>query len=147
MATDINRINIIGRLTRDAELRYAPSGTAVANFDIACNKTFSQSGEKKEQVSYFPCLAWGKAGELITEYCKKGHRIAIEGRLQQRKWEDNDGNKKSKIEIVVEGFQFLNNKTESSSRDQDKGASGMGTSASDPSWDDANPFNDDDIAF
>lgn len=143
MATDINRINIIGRLTRDAELRYAPSGTAVANFDIACNKTFSQSGEKKEQVSYFPCLAWGKAGELITEYCKKGHRIAVEGRLRQRRWDDQDGKKRTKIEIVVEGFQFLEGRKDGT----DKGASGMGTSASDPTWDDANPFNDEDLPF
>ena len=145
MATDINRVNIIGRLTRDAELRYTPSGTAVANFDIACNKTFSQNGEKKEQVSYFPCLAWGKAGELITEYCKKGHRIAIEGRLQQRRWDDQDGKKRNKIEIVVEGFQFLEGRKDSTP--EDKGVSGMGTPASDPSWDDANPFSDEDVPF
>jgi len=71
MASDLNRVVLIGRLTRDPELRYTPAGTAVASFSLANGRTYSVSGEKKEQVSYFDCTAWSKLGEIITEYCKK----------------------------------------------------------------------------
>ena len=111
MAGDLNRTILIGRFTRDPELRYTPAGAAVASFTVANNRTYTVSGEKKEQVSYFDCVAWSKMGEIITEYCKKGHRIALEGRLQQRSWDDQDGKKRSKVELVVENFQFLNNKS------------------------------------
>ena len=61
-------------------------------------------------MSYFDCIAWSKLGEIITEYCKKGHRIAVEGRLQQSRWDDQDGKKRSKVEVVIENFQFLTGK-------------------------------------
>ena len=109
MANDINRVFMIGRLTKDPELKYTQGGTAVASLSVANNKTFTQNNEKKEQVSFFSCVAWGKLGELIAQHCKKGERIGIEGRLQQRSWE-KDGQKRSTVEIVVENFQFLSAK-------------------------------------
>jgi single-strand DNA-binding protein len=153
MAGDLNRTILIGRLTRDPELRYTPAGAAVASFTVANNRTYTVSGEKKEQVSYFDCVAWSKMGEIITEYCKKGHRIALEGRLQQRSWDDQDGKKRSKVELVVENFQFLTAKgggedmphdyapSQSSARPQSAPAdTGSGQ------YED-NPFSDDDIPF
>lgn len=149
MAGDLNRVILIGRLTRDPELRYTPSGTAVASFSIANNRTYAVSGEKKEQVSYFDCIAWSKLGEIITEYCKKGQRIAVEGRLQQRRWEDQENNKKSKIELVVENFQFLTGKGAGDEGYQSQGNNTSNDSSSDYSsagFDD-NPFSDDEIPF
>ncbi len=144
MASDINRVILIGRLVRDPELKYTQNGTAVSNFSIANNRTYSVSGDKKEQVSYFNCIAWGKSGELIVQYCKKGQRIALEGRLQQRSWDDQSGNKRQVVEIVVENFQFLTA----------KGGSGESTEQHEsvPEFSDAvepgkNPFSDDDIPF
>ena len=148
MAGDLNRVILIGRLTRDPELRYTPSGTAVANFSIANNRTYAVAGEKKEQVSYFDCIAWSKLGEIITEYCKKGQRIAVEGRLQQRRWEDQENNKKSKIELVIENFQFLTGKGGGDESTQSQGSSSQDSSSdySSGSFDD-NPFSEDEIPF
>ena len=148
MAGDLNRVILIGRLTRDPELRYTPSGTAVASFSIANNRSYAVAGEKKEQVSYFDCIAWSKLGEIITEYCKKGQRIAVEGRLQQRRWEDQDKNKKSKIEMVIENFQFLTGKGagDETSQSQESPSQESSSDYSSASFDD-NPFSDDEIPF
>ena len=107
MANDINRIFLIGRLTKDPDLRYTQGGTSIASFSLANNRTYSAQNERKEQVSFFNCIAWGKQGEVIAQHCKKGQRIGIEGRLQQRSWQDQSGAKRSTVEIVVENFQFL----------------------------------------
>lgn len=153
MAGDLNRTILIGRLTRDPELRYTPAGAAVASFTVANNRTYTVSGEKKEQVSYFDCVAWSKMGEIITEYCKKGHRIALEGRLQQRRWDDQDGNKKSKIELVVENFQFLTSKgggedsTYNSAPSQLNSRSQSAPADTGSGQYEDNPFSDDDIPF
>ena len=146
MASDINRVILIGRLTRDPEIRYIQSGTAVANFTIANNRTYVSSGEKKEQASFFNCIAWAKLGEVITEYCKKGQRIGIEGRLQQRSWEDQEGKKRSTIEVVVENFQFLSSKD---GKDFEASSYIPESTPSVPETPDkeGNPFSDDDIPF
>ncbi len=154
MAGDLNRITLIGRLTKEPELRYTQGGAAIGNFSIANNRNYTtNTGDKKEEVSYFDCVAWGKLGEIIVEHCKKGRRIAIEGRLQQRRWEDKEGGKRSKIEIIVDNFQFLDAK---SAPDAAFSADHSGTeSHSAPPDDhfqpssapDGNPFSDDDIPF
>lgn len=105
--SDINNITLIGRMVKDAELRTTQSGTSVASFSVAVGKTYMQNGEKKEQTSFFNCTAWGTIGEAIAQYCKKGHRVGITGELQQRTWDDQNGNKRSSVEILVRGFQFL----------------------------------------
>ena len=91
MSTDLNRVILIGRTTRDFEFRYTPAGTPVASTSIANNKSYkNNSGEKTDAVSYFDIIAWNKLAEIMTEYVKKGHRIAVEGRLTQRRWKDTD---------------------------------------------------------
>lgn len=145
---DLNKVILIGRIVKDVELRHTPSGVAVASFDIANNKTYTQNGEKKEQVSYISCVAWSKLGELIAEYCKKGAQIAVEGRLQQRRWDDSEGNKKSKIEIVAENIQFLA-KPRDQAAEQHNGI-GEDVTGKAPSYEECsedNPFSDDDIPF
>jgi single-strand DNA-binding protein len=107
MANDINRVFLIGRLTKDPELRYTQGGTSIASFSVANNRTYTSQNERKEMVSFFNCIAWGKPGEVIAQHCKKGQRIGIEGRLQQRSWQDQNGGKRNTVEIVVENFQFL----------------------------------------
>lgn len=111
MANDINRIFLIGRLTKDPELRYTQGGTSIASFSLANNRTYMAQNERKEMVSFFNCIVWGKPGEVIAQHCKKGQRIGIEGRLQQRSWTDQNGKKHSTVEIVVENFQFLTSGT------------------------------------
>jgi len=108
--SNLNRVVLVGRLTGAPELKYTQSGKPVANFNLANNRTYTQNGEKKETASFFSCVAWDKLGEVMTEYCHKGDRIGIEGRLQQRAWEDQNGNRRSTVEIVVENFEFLNEK-------------------------------------
>lgn len=108
--TDINRVNLIGRLTRDVELKVIPSGTSIANFSIANNRSYTSNGEKKEDVSYFNCIIWGKGAEIISKYAHKGSKVALEGRLQQRRWQDKDGNNRSTVEVVCDNFQFLDSK-------------------------------------
>jgi single-strand DNA-binding protein len=142
MASDLNRAVLVGRLTKDPDLRYTQSGTSVCSFSIANNRTYVTGGEKKEQVSFFNCVAWAKTGEVIAEYCKKGQRIGIEGRLQQRSWDDQEGNKRYTVEIVVDNFQFLTPK--------DSGAEGkvdVPSSSSEPAPNMDNPFSDEDIPF
>ena len=96
-----------GNLTRDIELRYTPSGAAVANFTVAVNHKF----EGKEEVSFIDCVAWNKTAEFISGNFVKGQGIFVSGRLQQRRWE-KDGAKMSKLEIVVEDAQFTTPKKE-----------------------------------
>ena len=107
MANDINRVMLVGRLVSDPEIKNLNSGTSVTNFSIANNRSYIKDGEKSEQVSYFECIAWGKLGEIIAQYCKKGKLIGLDGRLQQRSWDDKEGKKRYKVEVVVENFQFL----------------------------------------
>ena len=148
MANDLNRVTIIGRMTRDAELKYTPSGAAVCSFSLANGRSYTQGSEKKEQTSYFDCVAWSKLGELIAEYCKKGAQIAVEGRLQQRRWNDSEGNKKSKIEVVAENIQFLA-KPKDQAAEQHNGI-GQDVTGQVPSYEECsedNPFSDDDIPF
>ena len=100
---------ITGNLTRDPELRTTPSGASVCSFAVAVNRNYRDaSGEAKEEVSFIDCSAWGKAGEIISQYAKKGTGILVSGRLYQHGWEDKTtGQKRSRTEIVVEDFNFL----------------------------------------
>ena len=154
MANDINQVIEIGRLTADPVMRYTQSGTAVASFTLASNYTYGSGDNKKDQVSFFDCIAWAKLGEIITEYAKKGHRLAVEGRLQQRRWDDQDGKKHSKIEIVVENFQFLNSKPQGDEQPQSNTPANSAGDVPDNPLDGEdvtglvdNPFADDDCPF
>ena len=108
MARGFSKVIIVGNITRDPELRSTPSGTQVCGFSVAVNRNYRDgSGEQKENVSFFDCSAWGKSGEIIAQYAKKGSGILVSGRLEQRSWEDKEGQKRSRVEIVVEDFNFV----------------------------------------
>ena len=100
---------ITGNLTRDPELRTTPSGSSVCSFSVAVNRTFRDAnGEQKDSVSFLDCSAWGKLGETISQYAKKGTSVLVSGRLEQHSWDDkNTGQKRSRVEIVVEDFNFI----------------------------------------
>lgn len=102
-----NKTVLMGNLTRDPELRSTPNGSQVASFSLAINRTWKNaSGEQQEAVDYIDCNIWGKPAEIITQYMKKGSGILVSGRLQQRSWEQ-EGQKRSKVEVVVEDFNFV----------------------------------------
>lgn len=111
MARGFSKAIIMGNLTRDPELRTTPSGASVCSFSVAVNRTFKDSsGNQQETVSFIDCVAWNKPGEIINQYAKKGTGIFVSGRLDQRSWEDkNTGNRRSRVEIVVEDFNFIGN--------------------------------------
>ena len=119
---------IAGNITRDPELRSTPNGASVCSFSVAINRVYRDSnGEQKEEVSFIDCSAWGKLGEMIGQYAKKGSGVLVSGRLSQRTWEDkNGGGKRSRVEIVVEDFNFVG---ENNSRDNGEGAKNFGGSA------------------
>lgn len=99
---------IAGNLTRDPELRTTPNGASVCGFTVAVNRVYRDaSGTQREGVSFIDCSAWSKLGEMIAQYAKKGTAVLVCGRLDQRSWEDKiDGKKRSRVEIVVEDFNF-----------------------------------------
>ena len=104
----LNRVLLIGNLTRAPELRYTPSGTAVADLRMAVNRNYTtQSGEKREETFFVNVVVWGKQAESSGEYLDKGSSIFVEGRLQTRDWEGKDGQKRSVTEVVAERVQFL----------------------------------------
>lgn len=104
----LNKVFLIGNITRDPELRYIPSGSAVATFTVAVNRVFkSQTGEKKEQTSFIRVVVWGRRAEVCGEYLSKGSPVFVEGRLQSREWEGQDGQKRSVIEVIADNIQFL----------------------------------------
>ena len=107
MAKGFNKVILMGNLTRDVETRTTPSGQTVSNFSLAVSRSWKgQDGNTQEQVSFIDCVAWGKTGEIIAQYVQKGRPILVSGRLDQRSWEQ-DGNKRSKVEVVVEDFNFV----------------------------------------
>lgn len=108
-----NRVELIGNLTRDVELRYTASGAAVATFGIATNRTYVSEGERKEEVDFHRLVAWNKLAELCSQLLKKGTKVFVSGRLQYREWETADGQKRRDAEIVLEDMIILSPKASS----------------------------------
>ncbi len=104
---NLNKVFLIGRLTRDPELRYTPNGKAVATLGFATSREFVTGEEKREETCFLNLVVWGRRAEVCAEYMKKGSLIFVEGRLQYRKWETQENEKRSTVEVVVEDFQFL----------------------------------------
>lgn len=102
-----NRVELIGNLTRDPELRYTPNGAAVCTFGVATNRTYVSEGERKEEVDFHRLVSWNKLAELCNQLLKKGHRVFISGRLQTRTWEAQEGQTRTTTEIVVEDMILL----------------------------------------
>jgi len=107
----LNKVFLIGRLTRDPDLRYIPSGAAVVSFGLATSRVYTtQSGEKKEEVCFVRVVAWGRQAEICNQYLNKGRLIFIEGRLQYRSWETPEGGKRNTLEVRADRIQFLERK-------------------------------------
>jgi single-strand DNA-binding protein len=102
-------VTLIGNLTRDPQLKYLPSQTAVVEFGLAMNRRFkAANGEDREEATFVDCSAFGKTAEILNQYCQKGKLLYVEGRLKYDQWEDKQGGgKRSKLSVVIENFQFL----------------------------------------
>ena len=113
---NLNKVLFAGNLTRDPELRYTSGGSPVCNFSLAVNRYWNDkdSGAKKEETTFMRVTVWGKSGETVAQYFTKGMPIFVEGRLQVRTWETEDGQKRSSVDIVAESWQFVGSKRQQS---------------------------------
>lgn len=113
MARSLNKVILIGNLTRDPEMRYTPQGTAVCTFGLATNRQWTtESGEKKEDAEFHNLVAWNKLAEICTQLLKKGRKIYAEGRLSTRSWQGQDGAQKQRTEVVITDMIILDKKTD-----------------------------------
>lgn len=121
----LNHITIMGRLTRDPELRRTGSGVAVASFTLAVDRDFSPKEGEKE-TDFIDCVAWRNTGEFVSKYFSKGRMAVVSGRLQMRKWTDKEGNKRVSAEVVADNVYFADSKKEASSDNSASGGYGGG---------------------
>lgn len=111
MAKSLNRVQLIGNLTRDPELRYTPSGRGVCTFSIATNRSWTtDAGEKREEVDFHRIVAWGKLAELCSQFLLKGRKVYVEGRLSTRNWTAQDGQQKTTTEVIIDDMILLDSK-------------------------------------
>jgi single-strand DNA-binding protein len=111
MARSLNKVQLIGNLTRDPELRYTPNGKGVCTFGIATNRYWTtESGEKREEVDFHKIVAWNKLAELCSQFLVKGRKVYVEGRLSTRNWTGQDGQQKTTTEVVIDDMILLDNK-------------------------------------
>lgn len=138
-----NKVILLGNLTRDPEMRYTPSGTPVASFGLAVNRRYRQGDEQKEEVCFVDISTFGRQAELAGEYLSKGRMALIEGRLQFRSWEDQNGQRRSKLDVVAERINFMPR------TGPDGGGSRQSAGGAPPPYrdDDIPPPQDDDIPF
>ncbi|MEW6544529.1 MAG: single-stranded DNA-binding protein [Nitrospirota bacterium] len=111
--TGFNKVILIGNLTKNPDLRYTPSGMPVASFGLAINRKFRQGDELRDEVCYVDIVVFGKQAEHCGQYLSKGNGVIVDGRLQQRRWETEDGQKRSKHEVVAQTVTFLPKRSES----------------------------------
>ncbi len=147
MAGDINRVTLVGRLTRDPELRHIPSGTAVLELGLAVNgRQQDEAGNWVDKPNFFDVKVYGRQAETLAQHLQKGRRIGIDGRLDWRSWEAQDGTKRSKVDVVAQNVQFLDSRSDGESG----GGSGGGYIPNDvppPAGDFPSSPTDDDIPF
>lgn len=126
----LNKVMLIGNLTRDPELRYTPSGTAVCTIGIATNRTWTtESGEKKEDVEYHRVIAWNKLAELCSQLLTKGRKVFVEGRLQTRTWQAQDGTQRNTVEIVIDDMILLDSRRVATEEGAVAGEAGVSAAA------------------
>ena len=143
MPANINRVVLVGNLTRDPELRHTPSGTAVCSLRLAVNsRRKDQSGQWVEKPNYFDITVWGQQGENCAQYLSKGRPVAIDGRLEWREWDAQDGSKRQAVEVIADSVQFLGGRGDGEGGGNQFIPQGAGA---DPAPDMAPP--DDDIPF
>jgi single-strand DNA-binding protein len=141
MAASINRVVLVGNLTRDPELRHTPSGTAVCSLRLAVNtRRKDESGQWTDKPNYFDITVWGQQGENCAQYLAKGRPVAIDGRLEWREWEAQDGAKRQAVEVVAESVQFLGGRQESEGAYVPAGAAASGDDFPSSPADDDIPF-------
>jgi len=133
---DLNRVTLVGRLTRDAELKSIASGTAVCKFGIAVNRAVKSGEEWKEEASFFDVVLWGKRGEALHQYLTKGKTVGVDGELRQDRWQQ-DGQNRSRVEIVANNIQLLGGNPGASG----SGPSGYGASSGTNGYGGAPPQN------
>lgn len=129
MAMSLNRVQLIGNLTRDPEVRQLPGGVSVATFSIATNFSWTDkaTGKRNDKVEFHNCVAWRRLGEVCAQYLRKGSKVFAEGRLQTREWEGQDGVKRQRVEIVLDNMMMLDRKGDGATSGGSMGAS-MGSS-------------------
>jgi len=110
--SSFNKVILMGRLTRNPELRYTPQGTAVTEIGMAINREFNAGTERRKEVTFVDVTLWSRAAEIVCQYMKKGSPIFIEGRLSLDTWEGQDGQKRSKLRVVAENFKFVGGRAE-----------------------------------
>jgi single-strand DNA-binding protein len=121
----VNKVILIGNLTRDPEIKYTPKGMAVAEVGLAVNRKYRVENEMREEVTFLDVTFWGKQAEVVGQYMKKGRPMYIEGRLQLDTWDDKQtGQKRSKLRVVAEDFQFLGGKDGGGGRSDEGGGGG-----------------------
>ena len=114
----MNKVILVGRLTKDPELRATGTGIPVCSFTVACDRRYTKQGEERK-ADFINCIAWRQTGESIARYFKRGNRIALEGTLQSRSWADNDGKTHYTMEVVGEQWEFAQSKSEAASPNAD----------------------------
>lgn len=108
-----NKVLLMGNLTRDIELRHTSANTAVANIGLAVNRRFKgQDGQQRDETTFVDCEAWGRTAEIMSQYLSKGRPVFIEGRLRLDQWQDQQGNNRSRLKVVVENFQFIDSRAD-----------------------------------
>ena len=119
MSRGLNKVMIIGHLGRDPEMRYTPSGRPVTTFTVATSRTWNTSdGERHTETEWFNVVTWGNLAEICKQYLTKGQQVYIEGRLQTRRWDDNDGVKHTSVEIVANEMMILGDRREANHSSQ-----------------------------
>ena len=113
----LNHITLMGRLTRDPELRYTSSGTPVVSFSLAVDRDFAPKDGGEKQTDFIDCVAWRQTGEFVSKYFQKGSMAAVTGRLQIRDWQDKDGNRRKSVEVVADNVYFADAKRDSKPQD------------------------------
>lgn len=123
MSRGLNKVMVIGHLGRDPEMRYTPSGRPVTTFSIATSRSWTTSnGERRTQTEWFNIVSWGSLAEICNQYLKKGQQVYIEGRLQTRHWKDDEGNRRSNVEVVAKEMIMLGDRKRSKAADAEEDA-------------------------
>jgi len=146
MAGSVNKVFLMGHLTRDIELKHTPSDQAVATIGLAVNRVYkTRDGESREETTFVDCEAWGRTAEIMSQYLCKGRPVFIEGRLKLDQWDDREtGKKRSKLKVVIDNFQFVDSKGGDGGRQPAPATAGArqdGGAADHP------PVDDSDIPF
>ena len=141
----LNSVVLVGRLTKDPELRYTSNGTAVANFTIACNRPFKTDG--KQEADFINCVVWRKPAENLANYMKKGNLIGVDGRIQTRNYEGQDGKRVYVTEVVADSVQFLESKNQGKKTNQQEQINAYNEELNNVADMEPVDINDDDLPF